>query len=40
MAWTQKVLRVDLATGSCTPEALNMDWAHQYLGQRGLASRY
>ena len=40
MAWTQKVLRVDLATGRCTPEPLNMEWAQQYLGQRGLASRY
>ena len=40
MAWTRKILRVDLARGTCTPEALNMDWAHEYLGQRGLATRY
>ena len=40
MAWTQKVLRVDLTSGRCTSEPLNRDWAHQYLGQRGLASRY
>jgi aldehyde:ferredoxin oxidoreductase len=40
MAWTQKVLRVNLTRGSCEPEALNMDWARNYLGQRGLASKY
>ncbi len=40
MSWTRKILRVDLTKGSCTPEALNMDWAKEYLGQRGLASKY
>ena len=40
MSWTRKILRVDLSKGSCTPEALNMDWARDYLGQRGLASKY
>jgi aldehyde:ferredoxin oxidoreductase len=40
MSWTRKILRVDLSKGSCTPEPLNMEWAHQYLGQRGLSSKY
>jgi aldehyde:ferredoxin oxidoreductase len=40
MSWTRKILRVDLSKGTCTPEALNMDWAKEYLGQRGLSSKY
>ncbi|TCO80384.1 phenylacetaldehyde:ferredoxin oxidoreductase [Plasticicumulans lactativorans] len=40
MAWTRKILRVNLTQGTCTPEALNMAWARDYLGQRGLASKY
>src|SRR5262249_20393068 len=40
MSWARKVLRVDLGKGSCTPEPLNMEWAKQYLGQRGLATKY
>lgn len=40
MAWTEKILRVDLTKGTCTDEALNMDWADRYLGQRGLATKY
>jgi len=40
MAWTRNVLRVNLTTGTCTPEPLNMEWAQDYLGQRGLASKY
>jgi aldehyde:ferredoxin oxidoreductase len=40
MAWTQNVLRVNLTEGSCTKESLNMEWAMDYLGQRGLASKY
>lgn len=40
MSWTKKVLRVNLTEGTCTPEPLNMEWADQYLGQRGLATRY
>ena len=40
MAWTKNVLRVNLSTGSCVKEALNMRWAKQYLGQRGLATKY
>jgi aldehyde:ferredoxin oxidoreductase len=40
MSWARKILRVDLTQGTCTAEPLNMDWAMQYLGQRGLATRY
>jgi aldehyde:ferredoxin oxidoreductase len=40
MSWTRKILRVDLTKGTCVSEPLNMDWAMQYLGQRGLATRY
>jgi len=40
MAWTQKILRVNLSEGTCAAEPLNMDWAQNYLGQRGLASKY
>jgi aldehyde:ferredoxin oxidoreductase len=40
MAWTRKILRVDLTKGTCKSEPLNMDWAQQYLGQRGLATKY
>ena len=40
MAWTKNVLRVNLTDGTCAPEPLNMEWARDYLGQRGLATRY
>ena len=40
MAWTRKVLRVNLTKGTCEEEPLNMDWAMQYLGQRGLGTKY
>ena len=40
MAWTKKVLRINLTAGTCKAEPLNMEWASQYLGQRGLASKY
>ncbi len=40
MAWTGKILRVNLTSGSVKQEALNMDWAQTYLGQRGLATKY
>ena len=40
MAWTRNVLRVNLTNGSITTEPLNMQWANDYLGQRGLATKY
>jgi len=40
MAWARKILRVNLTSGTCVDESLNMDWAQKYLGQRGLATKY
>ena len=40
MSWAGKILRVDLSKGTCTSEPLNMDWAREYIGQRGLATKY
>ena len=40
MAWNKKVLRVNLTKEICREESLNMEWAEQYIGQRGLASKY
>ncbi len=40
MGWTRKILRVDLTKGTCKSEPLNMKWAQEYLGQRGLATKY
>lgn len=40
MGWTRKILRVNLSKGTCASEPLNMEWAQQYLGQRGLATKY
>lgn len=40
MAWTRKILRVNLTDRTCTSEPLNMEWANDYLGQRGLATKY
>ena len=40
MSWQRKLLRVDLSAGTCVSEALNMEWAEAYLGQRGLATKY
>ncbi|MGB5733621.1 MAG: aldehyde ferredoxin oxidoreductase family protein [Thiohalocapsa sp.] len=40
MAWTRNILRVNLTEGTCIPEPLNMQWANDYLGSRGLASKY
>ncbi len=40
MSWAGKILRVNLSAGIVTPEPLNMDWARQYLGSRGLGTKY
>lgn len=40
MSWHGKILRVNLTKGTCVAEPLNMKWADEYLGQRGLASKY
>ena len=40
MSWAGKLLRVNLSAGTCKSELLNMKWAKEYLGSRGLASKY
>jgi aldehyde:ferredoxin oxidoreductase len=40
MSWAGKILRVNLTTGVCTSEPLNMQWAQAYIGSRGLAAKY
>jgi aldehyde:ferredoxin oxidoreductase len=40
MSWAGKILRVNLTQGTCTTEALNRQWTQEYLGQRGLATKY
>ena len=40
MGWQKKVLRVNLSAGTAASEPLNMEWAHDYLGERGLATKY
>lgn len=40
MSWAKRILRVNLAKGTCASEPLNMEWADKYLGQRGLATKY
>ena len=39
MSWTRKLLRVNLTEGVCATEPLNMEWANQFLGQRGLGTK-
>ena len=38
--WTGQVLRVNLTSGSWSVEELNLDWAKEYIGGRGLGARY
>ena len=40
MGWQKKILRVNLSEGKSYVEPLNMNWAQQYLGERGLATKY
>ena len=40
MGWQRKILRVDLSKGTAESEPLNMDWAFDYLGERGLGTKY
>ncbi len=40
MSWTGKLLRVNLTEGTCKAEPLKQDWTQDYLGQRGLATKY
>jgi aldehyde:ferredoxin oxidoreductase len=38
--WTGTVLRVDLTRGEIRREALDPDWARDYIGGRGIGARY
>ena len=38
--WIGRVLRVDLAKRTAAVEPLNEEWARDYVGGRGLGSRY
>ena len=40
MGWQNRILRVDLNSGSIREEPLVEQWAQQYLGARGLATKY
>jgi aldehyde:ferredoxin oxidoreductase len=40
MSWAGKLLRVNLTQGTCQSEATNMQWAKDYLGSRGLGTKY
>lgn len=40
MSWAGKILRVNLSDGTVKSEPLNMGWAREYLGSRGLATKY
>ena len=40
MSWQNKIARVNLTDGSITSEPLNRQWADDYLGARGLGSKY
>ena len=40
MSWAGKILRINLTTGTVAVEPLNMQWARDYIGSRGLGSKY
>ena len=40
MSWQRRILRVNLSEGRAAPEPLNMEWAQDFLGERGLATKY
>lgn len=40
MGWQGNVLRINLTRGEIIREPLNMAWAEEYIGQRGLGSKY
>jgi aldehyde:ferredoxin oxidoreductase len=40
MAYTGKILRVNLSTGKAETEPLNEKWAREYLGGKGLSIKY
>ena len=40
MSWQNQILRVNLTEGTTSVEPLNKQWAQDYLGERGLATKY
>ena len=40
MSWAGKILRINLTAGTVAVEPLNMQWARDYIGSRGLGSKY
>jgi aldehyde:ferredoxin oxidoreductase len=38
--WIGTVLRINLTTGQITKEPLNMEWAEDFIGGRGLGAKY
>jgi aldehyde:ferredoxin oxidoreductase len=40
MTWAGKILRINLTTGDIKTEPLNMQWARDYVGSRGLGTKY
>jgi len=40
MGWQRQILRVNLTKGTCETEPLNMEWAEQFMGERGLGTKY
>ena len=40
MGWQRKILRVNLTKGTVETEPLNMEWAQDFMGERGLATKY
>lgn len=40
MSWAGKILRVNLTAGTVQSEPLNMAWARDYIGSRGLGTKY
>ncbi len=40
MSWAGKILRVNLTAGTVKSEPLNMQWARDYVGSRGLGTKY
>ncbi|HIA78304.1 MAG TPA: hypothetical protein EYO05_09095 [Gammaproteobacteria bacterium] len=40
MSWQRQILRINLTHHTAVMEPLNMEWARDYIGSRGLAAKY
>ena len=40
MGWQRRILRVNLTRGVSSVEPLDMEWANNYVGERGLGTKY